>query len=253
MPKTRILIADDEANMRLTLADILEDEGYEVATASSGERAVELGHTDPYDVILMDFRMPGIDGLEATRRIRDKQKSARVIFMSAYATDEVKRQAFEAGATAFLAKPLDLDRVLTLIGEARETAVLVVDADAVAARALGEAIADNGYWVRTVNRAGEALELAAQIRFDVIFLDVELPRMSGLDLYLALRRLAPRAVVIMMCAPEPALEAVAREAVRHTAYTVMRKPPDPSGLAGLLEQVAVQRATGTLRKPGDDT
>lgn len=252
MSKTRVLIADDEANMRITLADILEDEGYEVATAASGERAVELGHDAPYDVILMDFRMTGIDGVEATRRLRQTQKAARVIFMSAYATDEVKRRAFEAGATAFLAKPLDLDSVLKLIGEARETAVLVVEADAGVAGRLSEAFKEHGYWVRAAHHAGDALELAAQIRFDVIFLDMQLPRMNGLDLYLAIRRISPYAVVIMMCAPEPALEAMAREAVRQTAYTIVHKPPDLAGMVGLLAQVTDQRVAGTLRKPGED-
>ncbi len=113
----RILIVDDEKNMRGTLAEILRDEGYVVHTAESGEAAVQICRSQAFQVILMDVRMPGINGVEAFRMIRGDGEKARVIFMSAYSVEELKTAALDEGAVAFLPKPLNLDSVVSLIEE----------------------------------------------------------------------------------------------------------------------------------------
>ena len=114
-----VLVVDDEKNIRTTLADILVGEGYEVRTAETGEKAVKLCHKRPFDVVLLDIRMPGMDGFEASRLIRRERRGTCVIMMSAYSTEEFQRVALHEGAAAFIRKPLDLDRVLELIREAR--------------------------------------------------------------------------------------------------------------------------------------
>jgi len=113
---TRILVVDDEKNMRVTLADILREQGHEVETADCGEAAVRLCHDRHFDVILMDVRMPGIDGVEAFRRIRRRDDRVRVIMLSAYSVAGLEKEALEEGAVAFLRKPIDLDQVTRLIG-----------------------------------------------------------------------------------------------------------------------------------------
>ncbi len=114
---TRVLVVDDERNMRTTLADILEDAGFEVSTADCGEKAVKMCSKRSYDAVLMDVRMPGIDGVEAFRLIKRKDEAVRVIMMSAYSMHELQRLAMREGAIGFLKKPLDLERVIELIGE----------------------------------------------------------------------------------------------------------------------------------------
>jgi CheY-like chemotaxis protein len=110
-----ILVVDDEKNIRTTLADILEGEGYDVRTADTGEQAVRLCRKQPFDVVLMDVRMPGMDGFEAFRVIRRHRPDAQVIMMSAYSTNEFRRVAQGEGATAFLRKPLDVDHLIDLL------------------------------------------------------------------------------------------------------------------------------------------
>ena len=122
----RVLVVDDETNMRRTLADILRNEGYEVATAATGEEAVQRCSEADYDIVLMDVRMPGMDGVEAFRRIRRHQEGVRVILMSAYSMEDLKHAALDEGAIAFLTKPLDLDQAVRLISEVKDTAILVV-------------------------------------------------------------------------------------------------------------------------------
>lgn len=115
-----ILIVDDHAGMRKTLQDILEDESYRVQIASSGAEAIEMCHQQRFDIILMDVRMPGLNGVEAFRRIKNFSEGTRVIMMSAYSVDELKREALEEGAIAFLQKPVDVEKVLTLIKETEQ-------------------------------------------------------------------------------------------------------------------------------------
>ena len=247
-----VLIVDDEKNMRTTLADILQDEGYQVTTAATGDEAVESCANQRYDIVLMDVRMPGIDGVEAFRLIRRHQEGVRVIMMSAYGVDELKQAALDEGAIAFLSKPLDVERVIKLIGEVKDTAILVVEDDEGTADPLQAKLKDQGYWVTVTKSPHDAMELAEQIRFDLVFIDAKLPSMSGLELYLAIKKITPTAVAVMITGLGEEFEAIAREAVRRNAYTVVEKPLDIDHVLGLLQRITGQQASDHLRKPPPD-
>jgi len=244
----KILIVDDEKNMRLTLADILEAEAYVVKTAATGEEAVALCETETFDVILMDVRMPGIDGVEAFRSIRRHQEGVKVIMMSGYSLDDLKEAALKEGAIAFLPKPLNLEKVIHLISEVNDTAVLIV-ADEVTSHSLQGGLKIEGYKVTTVLSPHDALELVEQIRFDLIFIDAELPIMNGLDLYLAIKKITPSSTAIMISGREAEFERIAREAVQQTAYTILKKPLDIDHVLDTLERLGGQRASDHIIKP----
>jgi DNA-binding NtrC family response regulator len=248
-----ILIADDEPNMRLTLAAILRAEGYRVDTAENGLKAVEQCQQNSYDVVLMDIRMPGLDGVTAFRQLRTYQHNTRMIFMSAYGLDDLKQMALEEGAIAFLDKPLDLDKVIRLIQQAYEIAILVVAADETVSTLLYQHLASPHYRITIVDSAQIALDLLAQIHYDIVFIDVHLPVMNGLDFYLALRKITPTAIAIMIANMEAEAEALAREAVRNTAYTFIHKPINLDYLLNLLDRVHRQQTSSAVRKPPQDT
>ena len=245
----RILVVDDERNMRKTLADILRDEGYEVTTAATGQEAIEFCSKQEFDVILMDVRMPGIDGVEAFRRIRRHREGVRVILMSAYDVDQLKEAALDEGAVAFLSKPLDLKKVIQLIGEVRETAILLIGDDQGTVDPLEASLRQQGYKVTVAKSPHDALELVEQIQFDLIFVDVNLPAMNGLELYLAIKKITPTAVAIMITGMEEEFEQLARQAVQRNAYTIVRKPLDVDHILGLLERITARRVSGDRRKP----
>jgi len=245
----KVLIVDDEENMRRTLADILTDEGYQVSTASTGEEAIKLCLKRPHEIILMDVRMPGIDGVETFRQIRRHQEGVRVILMSAYSVDDLKAIALDEGAIAFLSKPLDLEQVINLIGGVKDTAILVVEDDEQTAELLRENLRRQGYRVTIAKSPHDALELVEQIRFDLIFLDANLPSMNGLELYLAIKKITPTAVAIMISDMEKEFEDIAREAVRRNAYTIVRKPLDIDHILDLLQRITRKRVSGDDRKP----
>jgi len=245
----KILIVDDEESMRQTLALILSDEGYEVSVAATGADAVALCEQQEFRVILMDVRMPGMDGVETFRSIRRHQEGVRVIFMSAYSLETLKQAALDEGAIAFLTKPLHLEKVVGLIAEVKDTAILVVEPEEQTAELLCTHLKDQGYRVTAVHTPHDALELVEQIRFDLIFLNAHLPAMNGLELYLAIKKITPSAIAIMITNLDTEFEKIAREAVQRCAYTIVKKPLDIDHILGLLERLVGKRMSGDHRKP----
>jgi two-component system response regulator HydG len=245
----KVLIVDDATNLRTTLADILAEEGHDVETACDASTAVARCGEEKFNVVLMDVRLPDFDGVEAFRRISRRQRGPRVIFMTAYSAEGLKEAALREGAIAFLTKPLDLDKLIRLVAKAQDAAVLVVDADPESSDAVCTALRHEGYHVTGVRTPTEALNLLGQIRFDFVFIDADLPAMNGLELYLQVRRAAPSIVAIMLAGRGKESVALAREAVRRTAYAVVPKPVDLGMLLALLRQAVGQRLSDALRKP----
>ncbi len=245
----KILIVDDEKNMRGTLAEILADEGYEVATAATGEEAVSLCRKESFGVVLMDVRMPGMDGVEAFRMIRRHQEGVRVILMSAYSVEALRDAAIDDGAIAFLTKPLNVEKVMDLVADNSDTTILVVEQDKDTADILCTGLKEKGYRVTLAQSSHDALELVEQIRFDLLFLDANLPSMNGLELYLAIKKITPQAIAIMISGNEREFEEIAKEAVRRSAYTIVRKPLDIDHILSLLLLAIGRRMSGDGRKP----
>jgi len=112
-----ILLVDDDAGMVDTLTDIFEALDHRVLAAGSGMAAVAELTERPFDVVLMDIQMPGLNGVQALRVIKDRSPELPVIMMSAYTRDELVQEAERISGRAVLRKPLDMNEVLALIGE----------------------------------------------------------------------------------------------------------------------------------------
>ena len=116
-PKFLILVADDSADTVTMISLFLQQEGYRVVTASNGEDAIQVaGRTLP-NLILMDISMPTLDGLGATRRIREDAalRDIPIIAVTAFGTEGFQRAAYDVGVSGYLTKPVDLDRMCQLI------------------------------------------------------------------------------------------------------------------------------------------
>ncbi|MBC7249235.1 MAG: response regulator [Anaerolineae bacterium] len=119
--EVRVLIVDDEEGMRDFLAFVLKTEGYQPLTAAGGREALELLQRNNVDAILADLKMPGMDGLELLRRIREYDENAVVIIMTAYASLQTALEAMKYGAYDYLLKPFDnVDTVMNAVARAVE-------------------------------------------------------------------------------------------------------------------------------------
>ena len=118
MSARRILVVDDEAGIRQALGQLLEYEGYEVRTASGGAEGIAEYEKFRPQLVFLDVKMAGIDGLEVLKRIRQVDGNALVVMISGHATIQTAVEATQLGAYDILEKPLDTDRVLVLLRNA---------------------------------------------------------------------------------------------------------------------------------------
>lgn len=113
MPK--ILLVDDEERFRTNLSKMLKAQGFEVNALDSGQRALEELVLHPYDVILLDMRMPGMNGLETLAAIKQNYSDIEVIVLTGHASVDAAAEIIRLGATEFLLKPCPLEEIIAKI------------------------------------------------------------------------------------------------------------------------------------------
>jgi DNA-binding response OmpR family regulator len=105
-PYRRVLVVDDEANLRQTLARILHQLGCDVTTAADGSEALQRLEVAPYDLVYLDIRLPGMDGLQVLRQVHDRYPQVAVVLLTAHASISSAVEAVRLGATDYLIKPI---------------------------------------------------------------------------------------------------------------------------------------------------
>jgi DNA-binding NtrC family response regulator len=154
----KILLVDDDPAVLFTLEEVLSDRGHRTVSAKSGLEALE--RLEDVDAVVTDLQMPGMDGLELTRAIRDRDRSLPVLLVTAHGNEKVAVSAMKAGAYDYLTKPFDIDEVALVVERALESRHLrVANRRLVAEQALGRRlIADSPPMRRlldAVERLGE--------------------------------------------------------------------------------------------------
>jgi len=118
MSKIKVLMVDDEAQFRATTSKILTKRGYDTTVAASGEEAIEVLKKRPQDVVVLDIKMPGMDGHEALARIKAINPETQVIMLTGHGATDSARESLEKGAFDYLSKPCDIDLLATRINDA---------------------------------------------------------------------------------------------------------------------------------------
>ncbi len=125
MDKLNILIVEDERFQREMLKGFLAGEGHRVAEAKDGNTAIRQVQDGHFDLLLLDFKMPGMNGIEVLEKIKNINPEISVIMMTAYGTIETAVDAMKLGAVDYIPKPIDLDQLLTLVNRISERQTLI--------------------------------------------------------------------------------------------------------------------------------
>ncbi len=206
----RILVADDNENARVILTAMLANKGFSVAAARTGEEALAMVKTaslkkEPFDLVLMDWRMPGMDGLEASRHIKTDQTmpaTPAILMVTAFGREEVAERAEAVGIDGFLIKPVNesliIDAITSLFvpsepgappdpmppdrapEQLRGRRILLVEDNAINIELATELLADLGISCRVAVNGHEGVQRATDEPFDLILMDIQMPVMDGL-------------------------------------------------------------------------
>jgi DNA-binding NtrC family response regulator len=122
----KVLLVDDEDDFLNTLSQRLEVRGLKVTGATRGEEAVDLVDKQEFDAIVIDLAMPGMDGLETLKQIKENHPEAEIIMLSGQGSIKKSTEAMKLGAEDFLEKPVDIQELLKKIAEAKDKRILIL-------------------------------------------------------------------------------------------------------------------------------
>lgn len=233
-----ILVVDDEADTCRNLSDILTDLGYQVDTALDGFRALELARKKNYDIALLDLKMPGMDGLTLYRELRKLCSGTVALVVTAYATKATAEEALAAGAWQVLAKPVALERLLPLVGEALEQPlVLVVDDDPDLCANLWDVLRERGFRVAIAHEEKNAVRLLREQAFRIVLIDMKLPHGDGSNVFQQVRQSNPQARTVVITGHRVEMDPLVQRVVAEGADAVCYKPFDVPRLLATLQQL----------------
>jgi diguanylate cyclase (GGDEF)-like protein len=231
-----ILIVDDDISILETVGDIFQERGYNVAMVDNGQRAIKLVSRRYFDVVLMDIRMPGIDGLETYKEVKRIIPTAAVIMMTGDSKEELVKKSIEEGAYTVIYKPFNVKRVIKIVEEALKKPIILIVDDRIEDRdTLRDILAGKGYRTVLAKDGYEAVGFSEKGNFDVILLDIKMPKMDGIETMERIKELRPDAGIIMMTAYS--MEEFIEDSLRKGAYTCLFKPIDVEKMLEAIQKV----------------
>jgi CheY-like chemotaxis protein len=233
-----ILVVDDEVDTCRNLSDILTDLGYKVDVAHDGFSALELVRKKPYDVALLDLKMPGMDGLTLYREIKKLRAGTVAIVVTAYAGGNTTADALAAGAWHVLPKPVEFPRLLGLVEEALgQPLVMVVDDDHDLCANLWDLLRECGYRVCLAHDEKQAAERLADQEYKIVLIDMKLPDGDGTSVFNAVRQKNPKARTVFITGFRSEMDQLIQRVVSEGADAVCYKPFEMPQLLSVLEKL----------------
>ena len=243
--KIKVLVVDDEKIIRDFFGRLLSLQGLEVIEAEDGYKAAELAKGNKFDLYFIDVRMPGMDGLETFRQIRQIHPEALVVMMTGYALDNILEQAQKEGASGSIRKPFAIGEIKGIVEKAaREknkevSNILVIDDDQAVLNFFGNFLKAKNQKYSLVNNAKGALELIQREKFDLIFLDLVLKDADGLEFYKNIKEILPQAqIVIITGYHDKAKEIEGKPDISGLLY----KPFEIDGIIKYIEKIKNDRS-----------
>lgn len=239
--KGRIMLVDDNKNLTKSLSFALEHKGYDIVIAESGFEAIEKIKQQTIDIIFMDIKMPVMNGVETFKMIKNIIPESIVIMMTAYAVEDLVKEALNEGAYGIIYKPLDINDVILKITQALETKkgafILLVEDDPSSYSSLMNILEKKGSAVGIAPNGEIALEMVGKTKYDIIFIDMKLPTINGLETYLKIRELDKDVIAIIMTAYRQETSDLVQQALSQSAYACLYKPIDTEKMLEMVDEI----------------
>lgn len=224
---------------------VLKRKGYEVSIANDGFEAIDTVKEEFFDIIFMDIKMPVLNGVETYKKIKEINEKIIIIMMTAYAVEDLIQDALKEGAYGVIYKPLDFEKILSLIEESKDTKqgglILIVDDDPGTCKTLENILTKKGYDVVISNTGEDAITKAKEKIFDIIFIDMKLPTLNGLETYLELKKINPKLIAIVITAYHQEMDDLVQEAMNNSAYTCLTKPINIEDMLVLINEILTKK------------
>ena len=235
----KLLIVDDIKDYRENIKEILEIKNYLVDTAADGKTALKKVEDDNFDLVLMDIKMPVMNGLEAYKQIKKIKPNLPVIMISAFAVEDLIKKSLRKGAYGYTSKPIDFEKLFNMIDNAiKEGGIIhIIDDDEELSSNIEEILKSKGYNVFKASSGSEAVEIAETHKPDIILLDMKLPPINGLDTYMKIKDLRPEAVVILITAYKKEMKVEIEDLLSKSIYEVLEKPIDIDETIKIIEKI----------------
>jgi DNA-binding NtrC family response regulator len=252
--KRSILIVDDNVDMAETLADILIALGINVEIAYDGFKAIEKVKTKQFDLVLMDIKMPILDGVETFKRIKHIRPKTIVMMMTAYALNDLIALALSEGAYGIWYKPVEIQKIIELVEQNPENGalLLIVDDDLAACETLIDILQKKGHCTTQASSGEKAKSIIKEQNFDIVLIDAKMPVMNGLETYLELRKIRPQIKAIIITGYRQEVQYLVDEAMRNNLYTCLYKPIEVNKLLKIIDGVLAAKTKVEIQQIGAD-
>ena len=239
---------DDNLSLCKTMSFVLKHKGYEVFIVNDGFKAIDIVKEEFFDLIFMDIKMPALNGVETYKRIKKINNEIIIVMMTAYAVEDLIQDALKEGAYGVIYKPLDFEKIFSLIEKSKDIKqgglILIVDDDPGTCKTLKFILTQKGYEVGISNTGEDAIVKAQEKSFDIIFIDMKLPTLNGLETYLTLRKKNPEVIAIIMTAYHQEMDELVQEAMNNSAYTCLNKPLNIEDMLILINEILKKKLKG---------
>jgi two-component system response regulator HydG len=189
----------------------------------------------------MDIKMPGMGGVEALKQIKQIHPKAAMIMVTAYSLEDLVKETLREGAFSFLRKPVDIDKLIEQINLVKENEkgmlILVTDDDPNTRETFKDILETKGYKVSTAATGEEAIKQNQEMPSDILFMDMKLPALNGVETFLAIKAINPRAIVVIITGYYEEMKDLVDKALEKGAYTFLKKPLDMDKVLVLIEKL----------------
>jgi DNA-binding NtrC family response regulator len=235
--QANILVVDDNKDLLNTFALILKRKGYIVETADDGVQALEKFVNRHFDVVLMDAVMPRMDGINTFRKMRESDPQAKVILITAYCEAEQLQKVVDEGAYGALYKPVNIAKLLELIGDVTEdSSILIVDDDDDFRFSMARMLELHELKVMTAINGNDAIKIARQKKVNIAFVDIKMSPMDGLTTSIKLKEINPNILIIMMTGYRDEVKPIVEQAQEKGFLRCLYKPFRMADLKELVSQ-----------------